>query len=67
MNKPAWDQFIYEVCKMVRDGVSVFEIILQSDQRGITIDKLSVRLPKTIYKREIANGEFGITQSVPYQ
>jgi hypothetical protein len=52
---------------MVRDGVSVFEIILKQDKQGIIIDKLAVRLPRTIYKRETSDGAFGITQNAPYQ
>ncbi|MDR3169311.1 MAG: hypothetical protein LBU27_06215 [Candidatus Peribacteria bacterium] len=67
MKRPDRNQFMYECLKMVRDGVSVFEIILKQDKQGIIIDKLAVRLPRTIYKRETSDGAFGITQNAPYQ
>jgi hypothetical protein len=53
--KPDRNQFLYECLKMVRDGVSVFEIILKQDKKGIIIDKLAVRLPITIYKWETSD------------
>jgi len=65
MDKPR-GEFIEECLYMLRDGVSVFEIVLKINNDGkIAVKELATRMAKTIEKRETATGAPGIVQQLP--
>ncbi len=65
MNKPR-AEFLEECLYMLRDGVSVFEVVLKINKDGrVGVRELATRLAKTIDRRETKNGQPGITQTLP--
>lgn len=56
---------LWECVQMLRDGVSVFEIIMKMQENKYVIKELAVRLPKSIEKWETEDGAPGITQQLP--
>lgn len=64
MNRIDFRQFLSEALTMLDFGFSVFEIVLDSEDGKLVLDKLATRKQTSILKWETEEGEDGILQTI---